>query len=281
MIWWLRHELVRYSRGRDRFSAFAQGRRADAAIPLLLTGGMAVVVLAILLTCSRGGILAMTGGVLACLMIYACRSLIDKRTLLVLTACLVLVVLAVWVRGEERLGTKVATITSGSLDQLDGSRSRRNVWAACLRAVPDYLFVGSGVGSHREIYPRYFPQWSDVEYTHTENGYLQVLLETGVCGLALLLAGGVLISYWLFASLRRGASSSVTACGGAVAAGCVVSASHSLVDFVWYLPSCMSVVVMLMAAAGACIESRGRTVPAAASGRLPGRRASSPWPSRG
>ncbi len=249
LIWWLRQGLVRQARGRDRFLAFPHGQRANAKMPVLLTGGIAVVVLAILLTCSRGGMLATTGGTLTCLIIYAYWSLIDKRTLLVLMACLVLVVLAVWIRGEERLGTRVATITSGSLDQLDGSRGRRNVWSAALRAVPDFAILGSGVGSHRDLYPRYFPQWSDVEYTHTENGYLQILLETGVCGLTLLLSGCALVGYWLGASLSRAESSSVTACGGALAAGCVVSAVHAVVDFVWYIPACMSVVVMLMAAA--------------------------------
>ena len=169
--------------------------------------------------------------------------------MLVLAASLVAVVLAVCIYGQQRLASRLATLTAGSLEQVDRRGGRRHVWSAALAAVPDFAIVGTGVGSHREVYPRYFPHESDVEYTHTENGYLQILLETGVCGFALLLSGCLLVGFWLFTALRRTSSASMTACGAALAASCVVSAVHSLVDFVWCIPACMSLVVIQIAGA--------------------------------
>jgi len=86
-------------------------------------------------------------------------------------------------------------------------------------------------------------------FGHAENGYLQVALETGLPGLALILAGIAVCGFWCLAGLRAAPSKRAFVCVGAVAAGLAVSAVHSLADFVWYNPACMTLAVILAACA--------------------------------
>jgi tetratricopeptide (TPR) repeat protein len=85
------------------------------------------------------------------------------------------------------------------------------------------------------------------EYTHAENGYLQVATETGVVGVALLVLAISMCGWWMLGCLRHARQHEHVFLFGAAAAGLVASAAHSVVDFVWYIPACMSVTIVLAA----------------------------------
>ena len=127
--------------------------------------------------------------------------------------------------------------------------ARRAIWQADFKALKDYSLFGSGVGSHREIYPMYLNEPWEVEFTHGENGPLQIALETGWPGLALLLAGIVVCICWCYRALRVNHEKRIYLCAAAVTAGLIASVGHSFVDFVWYIPSLMAITTLLMACA--------------------------------
>ena len=186
---------------------------------------------------------------LICVAIYGKHSILSRRSWSVLGIAGGVVGLAICVHGARSVGTQIDTLTSGSLESLDQKEARRRIWAANLAAARHYPFTGTGVGSHGEVYPVYFSQPSDVEYTHAENGYLQVLSEAGTAGLVLLLGGIALCVHWCAGGLLRSTSARTTASLGAVTAGLAASLVHSICDFVWYIPACMSVAIMLAACA--------------------------------
>ena len=245
LAWWLQQSLRRRSRTRGRE---AIPPRRPSPIVVLLIGSIALVTVAILLSFSRGAILSAGCGILFWLIVNTRRRTIDKRVMLVLASGCAVVLLVVAIHGGQRLSARVATLTAGSWEELDGRAGRRNLWSAVVRAVPDFAVAGSGVGSHRDVYPRYYPHWSPVEYTHAENGYLQVLLETGVLGGLLLVAGWLCVGAWIRNALRNSSSDRVAGCAAALATSCCVSLVHSAVDFVWYIPACVSMMVLVAAA---------------------------------
>ena len=57
--------------------------------------------------------------------------------------------------GFDRVSNRLEDLSSGSLEQLDRGGGRRAIWAAALKAVPNALWCGTGVGSFREVYPMY------------------------------------------------------------------------------------------------------------------------------
>ena len=89
----------------------------------------------------------------------------------------------------------------------------------------------------------------EVEFTHAENGYLQVALENGWPGVVLLLGGITICLGWSYRALQVKDRKRIYLCAAAVAAGLVASVAHSFVDFVWYIPSLMAITTLLIACA--------------------------------
>jgi tetratricopeptide (TPR) repeat protein len=104
------------------------------------------------------------------------------------------------------------------------------------------------VGSHPYIYPTYLEEDFDVEFTHGENGYLHLLVETGVPGLMLMLAAAATISFWCLRVAQASMGTEGPALAAALVPGLAASLLHSFGDFVWYIPACLSLTIVLAAA---------------------------------
>jgi O-antigen ligase len=101
----------------------------------------------------------------------------------------------------------------------------------------DHPWIGTGLGTLQEVFPRYETLYDGKVVNHSHNDYLEALAETGV-------AGG-LCSAWflgplLLQSLRRlsqpsGAFASTVQLSGLVA--CLGFLTHSLVDFNLRIPA--------------------------------------------
>ncbi len=216
---------------------------------LVLTAALALVAVSGLLARSRGGLLVIffSGACAVCLLAW--RRLLGRKSLLSMLTVGAIVTIALTIHGKQQVAVELSSLTSASLGQIDRSEGRRHIWKANLEAIRHFAICGTGVGSHDEIYRRFFPYPSEVEYTHAESGYLQVLTETGLPGFGLLLLALGTCGRWswkLITNLDRGRYPVGVACATGVAA----SAIHSVFDFVWFLPACMSVTILL--AAGAC-----------------------------
>ena len=253
LIWWVQGEGGRRKGEGGRRKAQG-GREKGASFNIHHSSfgwlALVLVLFAGLMSLSRGGLAAMFLSAAICLAVCYLASSVGIRLIGSLAAAAVLIGAALTIHGYDRVATRMDTLTSGSMDTMDKNAGRRTIWNTVLKAVPDYAVAGSGVGSLREVYPMYLGRSAAGSYcTHAENGYLQVLLECGAVGLALVLAGVGLCGYWCVGGLRRATSNQMLLCVGAVSAGLAASAVHSLIDFVWYVPACMAIVAVLAASA--------------------------------
>ncbi|MEJ0065388.1 MAG: O-antigen ligase family protein [Caulobacteraceae bacterium] len=113
-----------------------------------------------------------------------------------------------------------------------GGEPRFEGWPIVLRAAQSYLPLGSGIGSFSAIYGGVEPltQVSPIYFNHAHNDYLELWLETGLAGAALL----ALFAGWLarraFQIWRR-----IAAGGSGMAAACTLLVAlllaHSTVDY--------------------------------------------------
>jgi len=248
MIWWVQDSFHRRRKRSAR--AFGGSPEALDLANSLRVIGLGIVLFALLMSLSRGGALAalLAAAISVATFYYASR--IGLRFVGTLGAVAVVIGVALTIVGHEQVARRLGTLTSASLDEIDRAGGRRTVWKANLRAIPDFAPLGAGAGSHREVYPMYLDAPQPGHYfSHAECGYLQVALETGAAGLALVLAGIGACAYWCVRSLRAGSSNRSLVCAGAVGAGLAASAAHSVVDFVWYVPGCMALVAVLAACA--------------------------------
>lgn len=250
LVWLVQRSLA--ARGSRERGTFDGARRAGTHRQLILLGqilALGVTLFAALMTLSRGGAAALGVAAIVCGGLMYRASLVSRRFALSIVGVLLLIGASLAVHGYERVSTRLHDFTTGSIHTLDQHGLRRQLWAADARGFGDHFRLGSGLGSHRDVYPMYFSAPADVEFTHAECGYLQTALELGLPGLMLLLAGVGLCGYWCIAGLRTWPSTRVFVCLAAVSASLAASAVHSLVDFVWYIPSLMAITTLLAACA--------------------------------
>lgn len=255
LLWWLaslqseskgRH--ARGSRGSRGFRGSGNYLEDPTVQSQALWIALGTVTFAALLTFSRGGVVVTLLAAAMGVGLLSWQRMFSKRALVVVAAIACLVVVSLSIHGYGSLARKLGTFSEAeSIDEL--SHGRWALWSAHFKAIPDFWLLGSGVGTHRDIYPTYLSEHFDVEFTHGESGYFQLLLETGVLGTGLIFVGLVLAGRWATLPLFRSTDRTTVACVAAILPGLLVSVFHSLGDFVWYIPACMTTTVLLLASA--------------------------------
>lgn len=239
--------LVRLVRQQSKAN---NGRRQPTAAADLIKLGillvaLAIVFLAILLSYSRGGALALVTATVTISVIYLRCRLVDAKYLYGLAGIGVVMLGLLSVYGYEQLTDRLDDLATGSIESVDHDSGRRRIWSANVDAISEGGPVGAGAGSHLEICPVYLTTPSTKEYTHAENGYLQIVTENGWLGGLLLAASIGFVAALCLTALNRCTDPTQQLCLGAAIAGMAASLVHSLFDFVWYIPACMSVTLVL------------------------------------
>ena len=86
--------------------------------------------------------------------------------------------------------------------------------------------------------PVYVEKPTSREFTHAENGYLQVASEIGLPGVLILIATLIQCGYWCYSAMRLGVENrTLFKLAVGVTAALAASLTHSVVDFVWYYHS--------------------------------------------
>src|SRR5260370_27635993 len=109
--------------------------------------------------------------------------------------------------------------------------------------------LASGPGTHSFVYPLYLDKPFAVTFTHAENSYLQVLMECGLFGGALLGVAVFAVGWWCLRHLvakptlgndtvtAPAPSGLAAAYSFGVGASLLAALIQGLVDFVWYVPA--------------------------------------------
>lgn len=228
-------------------AAADQARGKTRRIAYLVATAFVVVVL--LSTQSRGG--AASFGVALLVAVLACwwRSLVGLKEVLLLAAMSTAVLLGISFFDYDKVTSRLDDLVSGQIEELDPNAGRRLIWAANARAFAANPWLGHGVGSHRYVYPAYIDGVSSREFTHAESGYLQIACENGIAGLLVLAAAVGIVARSLVVGLNRAATPRAVVTQAALIAGLVASLVHSVVDFVWYVPSLGMLVIVFSACA--------------------------------
>jgi len=128
---------------------------------------------------------------------------------------------------------------------------RLTIWEANLKVFSEFPILGSGIGSHRYVTPRYLDlPFVEKTYGHAESSYLQLLTETGLAGFSLAAVCVLVCAWWCLRGLRLSQVRSTPAIAlCAVTASLAGSVVHAVSDVVWHVPGCMAATVLLAACA--------------------------------
>ncbi len=237
------------ARGRYRFIRLLERRLVPAAF-----GGITVTacLAAILLSRSRGALLALFAGAAIGVAVSTGRRLV--RTALFLAAGVVAVLAIAFYLGRER--TSVDRFTPGG-NEARSLGGRRPAFDTAMSIWRRYPLFGSGLGTFIDVAPMTQPGQGERIYNHAHNDYAEIAATTGVAGLAAFLVP-LAIGLSLFVRLSLGRSGVAAswrraAFHAAALASISTALVHALVDFNFFIPANAAT---LAAIAGAAVASR-------------------------
>lgn len=209
-------------------AAFAGGAK-KTWLRVLLALGLVFPAVALLMTYSRGGWLAIV--LAAAVFTFCCNKKVIPALIVVLLLFIPLLPESVMIR-LSTIGNKADTST----------KHRFDIWRGVVRMLRDNfrIFTGIGLGpkTFALIYPSYSVGAAKVGAYHTQLHYLELIVETGLLGLVSFL-------YMMFKYLGRAGHSmrSVGRQNRLVLIACVSSlvavAFVGLVEYVWFYPRIM------------------------------------------
>jgi O-antigen ligase/tetratricopeptide (TPR) repeat protein len=250
---------------RDAWKGGGSGDRWNLE-SILAAGSLLVIGAALLLSQSRGGVVVGVAGTALTLLLLWRQKMVGTGTAMlvvgVAAACGVSLIFF-GNRIESLVEQSLTELTSADLEKLDEDGSRRQIWLADIAAAKEFPILGTGLGSHAEVYPTYLDAPNTgVEYTHAENGYIQVAMETGVAGLTVVGLFILLVAYWCARGMWISRSTATSAPLAAIVTVLAMNLGHSVTDFIWYVPACMVAGLLLAACAVRLYQLSAPTLPA-------------------
>ncbi len=203
----------------------------------------AVLVLAVLLSFSRGGTLALLAGLTGTTGFMLRKTThthkIQTASLLVLFLVATTATIMMTPRLQQRLASWRNPATTASL------HTRIQAWGDALETAKAYPVLGAGPNAYKTVLPQHRVSSERVARDFAENEYVQWLVETGMAGLLLL---GLLVFRIGKALARPPSEQPVCRWHQAAAAGALAAAAvHACVDFPLRLPLYVVVLGALLA----------------------------------
>ena len=266
LIWWTfkPKRTKRGSRTTSQVSSRGSRRRQHSSHPQITSGiqaehrlaiglvALGVTTFAVLLSLSRGGTMSLAAvGLVTTGMLLKTGRLTPKVASGFL-GMFVLIGTALAIHGMDRVNTGLDSIwteTARIFSQKEeaGLAGRREVWKAAIEIINDFPILGTGVGSHATVAKAYIPPTDKDSFTHAENSYLNLGVETGLVGLSLAIISLIIAFICCTVVFSKGTREEQVislALTGGLTAGTI----HAAVDFIWYVPACSTLMMIL----GAC-----------------------------
>lgn len=224
--------------------------RADKRLLYLVA--VALMGTSMLLSGSRGGLIALIAEILL-LVIITTRSRGTKGIILKGGLSILLLLSAVggaiFVGGDTSLTRFAESATSDDI-----TSSRTQIWTNTVKLIGDSLPLGAGIGAYAQAYTKVDSASGFERVEQAHNDYLQVVADAGVVGFVL----GGLFLFWFFREGLRNSKTENRSRRGIAAgafAGCFAILVHSAFDFVLHITA---ISVMFLAVLAILIAS-GRT----------------------
>jgi O-antigen ligase len=241
-------------RGRDWLSWIESPRARDV---VLASGAAVVLILAVPVSLSRGGVASLTAGLATFVLLglWERRERSPRAFLsIALNAGVLLLALYAVLPTEARSRlwslAGITTEQSGSF--------RLGVWRDTLRLVASSPWVGSGFGAFEDALLRFKTGAGHLAIQHAESDCLELVAEGGVAAGLLALAGLILVFRHGFRRLTSASTPQVRRLARGVMASLVAVGAHSLYDFNLRIPSNALACALLVAAALASPDGTAR-----------------------
>lgn len=211
---------------------------------LLYLVAITLVAAALLLSGSRGGLVALLAEVIF-IVILTSRAKGGRKILI--RAGLSMLLLAAGVGGAIFVGGDTTlTRISETAGSADVTSNRAHIWRTSVEVVSNHFPLGAGLGAFPQAYTKLDTAGGYERVEQAHNDYLQIAADAGVIGILI----GALFLYLFFREgVRNIRCSNQFRRGVAVGsfAGCFAILIHSLFDFVLHIPAIAVMFLTLLA----------------------------------
>lgn len=249
------------------------GLRSDKK--LLYGVAVAIMGAALLLSGSRGGLIAAFAEVAFLLLItnrgQGSRSFILKASLAAVLAVSAIGG-AIFVGGDTTLTRISETVQSD-----DVTSSRIQIWSVTLDVIRDGMPFGVGLGAYPFAYTKFDPSGGFERVEQAHNDYLQIVADAGLVG-AILAVAFLYFFFRLGTRAIRGPDDLRRGIAVGAFAGCFSVLIHSMFDFVLHITGVTLVAALLIAVLIACERFAGTGKDSSDDGRRRRRRSASVTP---
>lgn len=247
LLWWalsrrkdttLRHIPGLSARTRDASSTVIPAQVLTPGTVMLIASA-AILLVCTMLSLSRGGMVS-TVCVCALIFLLLWRQRQGSAGLAISLLLLGgLAIGAIILPGGDEFEQRVSQLASLDADVIDALNGRRSIWDADLRAIREFPWLGTGIGTQRFVYGIYMENladFSEFTFTHAESTYINLALEAGLAGLGLLALGLFLTVVRLLKFVLCHQNERSAAAAAALAA-LLGGMAHASADFIWYVPA--------------------------------------------
>ena len=240
--------LCRRDGKKARKDAWQPGSQTDWQ---LLLGGLffAALLLGIVMTSSRGGLLLAGVGIGVTLFLVVIKKMSDDRLPIVISVGAIFSLAGIALFADKIFERNAEELVSADLSELDHNGARSFIWASNINAWSQFPWMGTGLGTHENVIRAFHNgDAKGLNYTHAENSYLQIGTETGLAGWLLLVGSISLLLRLLWIRLRFApADRSETPLYAGIAGSFAVFLVHGCYDFAWFAPAYMLLLAVYLA----------------------------------
>jgi O-antigen ligase len=226
------------------FSGTVQGAQRG-----LLIAAAIMMAASVFLCQSRGGMFAVIVETLFLAIFGLPRLSRRKSAAVFLLFCVITAAFLAWI-APDQVGSRI-------IDTNDPARW--SIHRDSVRMFAAHPFLGSGLGTFATAFLRYRTFFDGFVVNHAHDDYLEVLLECGLAGLALVVWFLAVLYREGLRQLRRARVSRTAIISVAALTGCTGLLAHSFMDFNLHIPANAAVFYVLCAIATASPRSASRS----------------------
>ncbi|MFQ5455317.1 MAG: O-antigen ligase family protein [Nitrospirota bacterium] len=162
--------------------------KKESNISILLLFALIIMISALFLSLSRGGIIGFLISMFFLTAILTRKRYYKRYTWGIIFSMLFLMIISLSWFGIDPLIDRFAMLKDGIF------RERLPIWKDTFGIIRDYPLFGTGLATFEYIFPEYRASYSIIKFSHPENEYIQILSETGIIGTIII----ILVNYTFF-----------------------------------------------------------------------------------
>ncbi len=163
-----------------RYGLSESMRHERVNVFILSLTSIVIMITALFLSLSRGGITGLSISMLLFGVFLALRNSTRKKGILIGLLSIIILLTVGWF-GWDKIIERFERLRDADVS----SEMRLHNWKDSTKIITEFLITGTGLGTYKQVYPLYKTILSQERWEHAHNDYIEGVVELGLIGLAI------------------------------------------------------------------------------------------------